>query len=319
MASSLRGVMGERKAEKHNAELDLLLNRVNDLIEFRIDAVLHDMSTTVLCDLPEDEPLSCEEFVQMTKELCVRGAQTLHSKSTLVEEAANELINMLLDVELHSRDDVEKSKAESRMNTKSSVTENEDDDRKTEMRTTLSRSTSQVTGGPHSPLTKRKKKRDTVEVLEEEARELLSHFNHRNVEALLKVTRNTLESIRKRIHVSSLIHFLDNDNSNKQRTSNPPIFRTNITLSIPNIVMVPALDEVQQALNRAVEYIVSITKGVSQWSKERIPKKEMHERKIEALHRERADSESDDGILENGLRNAFGNSVFYCVGSKLHL
>uniref|UniRef100_A0A8C8C735 Dynein, axonemal, heavy chain 5 n=1 Tax=Oncorhynchus tshawytscha TaxID=74940 RepID=A0A8C8C735_ONCTS len=51
-----------------------------------------------------------------------------------------------------------------------------------------------------------------------------------------------------------------------------PIFRTSVTLSIPNITMVPALDEVQQALNRAVESVVSVSKGVGQWSKERISK-----------------------------------------------
>lgn len=50
------------------------------------------------------------------------------------------------------------------------------------------------------------------------------------------------------------------------------IFRVNVTLSIPNITMVPALEEVQQALNRAVECVVSVSKGVSQWSKERISK-----------------------------------------------
>lgn len=49
------------------AELELLLDRVNDLIEFRIDAVLQEMSSVPLCKLPEDEPLSCEEFLQKTK------------------------------------------------------------------------------------------------------------------------------------------------------------------------------------------------------------------------------------------------------------
>uniref|UniRef100_A0A8C7IHK7 Dynein axonemal heavy chain 5 n=1 Tax=Oncorhynchus kisutch TaxID=8019 RepID=A0A8C7IHK7_ONCKI len=54
-----------------------------------------------------------------------------------------------------------------------------------------------------------------------------------------------------------------------------PIFRTSVTLSIPNIAMVPALDEVQQALNRAVESVVSVSKGVGQQDK--------------------SDSESEDG------------------------
>lgn len=62
--------------------------------------------------------------------------------------------------------------------------------------------------GPSSPVMRRKKKRDLLEVMEEEAQELLSYFNHRNVDALLKLTRNTLEMLRKRIHASSLMHFL---------------------------------------------------------------------------------------------------------------
>lgn len=43
------------------------MDRVNDLIEFRIDAILEGMSSTPLCQLPQEEPLACEEFLQMTK------------------------------------------------------------------------------------------------------------------------------------------------------------------------------------------------------------------------------------------------------------
>ena len=45
----------------------MLVDRVNDLIEFRIDAVLEEMSSTPLCQLPQEEPLTCDEFLQMTK------------------------------------------------------------------------------------------------------------------------------------------------------------------------------------------------------------------------------------------------------------
>lgn len=48
-------------------DLELLLDRVNDWIEFRIDAVLEEMSSTPLCHLPQEEPVTCEEFLQMTK------------------------------------------------------------------------------------------------------------------------------------------------------------------------------------------------------------------------------------------------------------
>lgn len=45
----------------------MLLDRVNDLMEFRIDAILEEMSSTPLCRLPQEEPLTCAEFLQMTK------------------------------------------------------------------------------------------------------------------------------------------------------------------------------------------------------------------------------------------------------------
>ncbi|XP_014347801.2 dynein axonemal heavy chain 5 [Latimeria chalumnae] len=299
------------------AELELLLDRMNDLIEFRVDVVLQEMSTTPLCILPEQEPYTCEEFVQMTKELCIKGAQTLHSKSLLVEEAANELINMLLELEPSDKAENENSREQSRNDEGSEVKENKAEDEGASDSRVFSWNTSQSLGGSPSPQAKKKKK-DTMEILEEEGRELLSHFNHRNVDSLLRVTRNTLETIRKRVHSSSVLHFLDNDNTNK-KLSGQPMFRSSIMLSIPNINMCPALDEVQQSLNRAVEYIVSVTKGVSQWSKERISKKKMNERKIAALRQDSRESDSDDGNIEAAIRSihdgsvsdisAFGNTV----------
>lgn len=47
--------------------LELLMDRVNDLVEFRIDAVLQEMGASTLCVLPKDEPVTCEEFVKTTR------------------------------------------------------------------------------------------------------------------------------------------------------------------------------------------------------------------------------------------------------------
>ena len=53
-----------------------------------------------------------------------------------------------------------------------------------------------------------KRRREQRENMEEAAMELLAHFNHRNLESLLKVTRNTLEQLRKRITTSSMVHYI---------------------------------------------------------------------------------------------------------------
>ncbi|KAF4103547.1 dynein axonemal heavy chain 5 isoform X1 [Onychostoma macrolepis] len=276
-------------------DLELLLQRVNDLVEFRIDAVLQEMSTTTLCVLPEDEPCTCEEFVQTTKELCIKGAQMLHTKSSLVEEAANELINMLLEFE--QKEEEERNRDESRTESKVEQMDSDGEEECKSEGRLLSRSTMAPSVGPSSPMIRRKKKKDLMKVMEEEAKELLSHFNHRNVDALLRLTRNTLETLRKRIHATSLMHFLaEADSSSRQKGSGQqPIFRVGVCLAIPNIVMVPGLEEVQQALNRAVDCVVSVSKGVGQWSKERISKRKMSERRMAALKQNSQESESEDG------------------------
>ncbi|XP_048669966.1 dynein axonemal heavy chain 5 isoform X3 [Marmota marmota marmota] len=273
-------------------DLELLLDRVNDLIEFRIDAILEEMSGTLLCQLPQEEPLTCEEFLQMTKDLCVNGAQILRFKSSLVEEAVNELINMLLDQQVPPKE--EKVFDENHIDSKSETSAKREEG-------TSDALTSFLNAGAGSlSLTAIPKKKKQPEMVEA-ACELLSHFNHQNADALLKVTRNTLEAIRKRIHSSHVMNFRDSNSASKAKQNNLPILRANVTLAIPNIAMAPALEDVQQTLNKAVECIVSVPKGVRQWSREPSSKKKAHERKMAALQNNE-ESDSDVEMEDNELQ-----------------
>lgn len=101
--------------------------------------------------------------------------------------------------------------------------------------------------------------------MEEAAQELLNHFNYRNMDALLKVTRNILEAMRKRISSSTVSYTL----VEKEDKNHSPFFKCFAVLAIPIIVMQPALDEVQQAVNKAAQMIINVSKGVSQWNKDR--------------------------------------------------
>ena len=58
-----------------------------------------------LVELPEDEPWTVHDFLANTDELCVTGARELQTKSVNVEDAANELINMLLTLPETPEDD----------------------------------------------------------------------------------------------------------------------------------------------------------------------------------------------------------------------
>lgn len=48
-------------------QVDLLVKQVNDIRDARIDAVLQEISETVLCELPKDDPWTIYEFVARTQ------------------------------------------------------------------------------------------------------------------------------------------------------------------------------------------------------------------------------------------------------------
>ena len=50
---------------------------MKDILDCRIEAVLEDIELTRLCDLPEDEAVSVEEFVHVTERTCREAAESL--------------------------------------------------------------------------------------------------------------------------------------------------------------------------------------------------------------------------------------------------
>jgi len=54
-----------------------LAERCRDILQFRIEYVLEEMTKVQLYDLPTDKPVVIEVFLQMIEESCQTGAQTL--------------------------------------------------------------------------------------------------------------------------------------------------------------------------------------------------------------------------------------------------
>ena len=58
-------------------ELELLAKTVIDILDCRIEATLQDMSLTALCDLPDNEPVTVEEFLRLTENICSQASEQL--------------------------------------------------------------------------------------------------------------------------------------------------------------------------------------------------------------------------------------------------
>ena len=197
----------------------------------------------------------------------------MQTKSALVEEAVNELIAMLLKIdgeeEIEEGTEDESSPESTRRPSgkkKKSIGNESDVMRPTSGRPGSSSRLGSAAVSPKAAALKRK--REMKDYLKEEAQELLSYFNHRNIDAIVRVTKATLDAMRKRVTVSSTLHYVEASLLAKDNQAfNTPLFKSFMTLAIPNITMQPALDEVQQTLNKAAQKIVNVARSIQQWEK----------------------------------------------------
>ena len=104
------------------------------------------------------------------------------------------------------------------------------------------------------------KKRDKQIHLKQEARSLRHTYEQMLIEAQVKLMRSTLETIRRRLAVKMVSY-----GETKHEKTNYPLFEADLTLVIPDIIMIPSLDDIQKGLNATVTCILCITKTVYTW------------------------------------------------------
>lgn len=100
--------------------------------------------------------------------------------------------------------------------------------------------------------------------LYQEAQYLLDHFNRKTLDALVRCTRSTLESIKRRVTSPSALLYGESA-EDKRKTDHRPAFKVNLILAIPNIALKPTLEEMQAALNDVVHQVIGIHKRVYRW------------------------------------------------------
>ena len=99
--------------------------------------------------------------------------------------------------------------------------------------------------------------------LYQEANDLMHHFNRSVLGALIRCTRTTLESIKRRVSSPSTLNYGESDE--KRKMDHRPAFKVKLALAVPQVSLKPGLDEIQAALNSAVQQVVSVHKSVYQW------------------------------------------------------
>lgn len=92
---------------------------------------------------------------------------------------------------------------------------------------------------------------------------VISYFNQKTIDALVRCTRFSLDFLRKAMQsVSRYNTSEDVVNSSRPRGA---FFFADIILELPQIVLKPSLDDIQQNLNKAVQVILKTTQNMYEW------------------------------------------------------
>lgn len=54
----------------------------------------------------------------------------------------------------------------------------------------------------------------------------------------------------------------------------PPLFKADVILAIPNVVMKPSLEDLQHTLNKAVQIILKASANIPQWEHQTLQQKQ---------------------------------------------
>ncbi|XP_068255611.1 dynein axonemal heavy chain 8 [Nyctibius grandis] len=233
---------------------------VNDFSEVRIDLILKEISNTLLIVLPVDGPIKTEDMLTCNETYTKECAELLNHKSMHIEDAVQELISVF-----ENNYEIKYSKEASEKHVllvkeKHLVFVNNEEERE--------ENTSATLHGDNS------KDNDKEDQFKKKCEEMVAYFSHQLLDSLQKATRLSLDSLRQRIFVSSKTTF------GRTKSSVPPskseevasFLKAEVHLAIPNVVMVPSLDDIQQTINCMIQLILEVSHGVAQWGQRYLQK-----------------------------------------------
>ncbi|XP_004624242.1 dynein heavy chain 8, axonemal [Octodon degus] len=221
-----------------------LLKKVSDLCEMNIDTVLKEIAKTVLISLPETGATRVEDMLTLNETYTKEWADIINHKSRHVEEAVKELI-LIFEQIYEVKNTGEKAKP-SPEHQKHVVFGNEAED---------------GDNADYDTDVNVDDANDKEDEFKKECKEVYAFFSHQLLDSLQKATRLSLDTMKRRIFVVSPYG---------RRPSEDIIsfIKTEVHLAIPNVVMVPSLDDIQQAINRMIQLTLEVSRGVAHWGQQ---------------------------------------------------
>ncbi|XP_045906997.1 dynein axonemal heavy chain 8-like isoform X1 [Micropterus dolomieu] len=217
-------------------ELKLLVKKVQDICKIHIDDVLKDISETMLIELPEDAS-SLQHLIYLNENQCKEWAKKLDYECFHVKQAVKELEKLFRDI--YDSKGTKKT-VEELVSGRKSVTFSGE---------------SQKPPNENEGINLEGPDRDKAIKFEKEFKKLYEYFSARVLDALVKTTKLSLETVKRRI--------CGTNPTSKSKTVS--LIKSEVQLVRPNVVMIPTEDESQQAINQLIDLVLDVSKGIA-WS-----------------------------------------------------
>ncbi|KFQ24224.1 Dynein heavy chain 8, axonemal, partial [Merops nubicus] len=222
------------------------LREVNDLSEVWIVLKLKEISNTLLIVLPVDGPVKVEDMLTCNEAYTKERAQLLNHKSMDIEDAVHELISVF---EKNYEIKCSKKTSEKHVlsgNEKCIVFENNEEREKN------------ASAALHGDKSKSSDKQHEFKKVFCCKKEIFFQTD--------QISKQHLEFCKTTLGITKLpVHPSKSEEA-------VAFLKVEVHLAVPNVVLIPSLDDVQQAINRMIQLILEVSRGVAQWGQRHLQK-----------------------------------------------
>lgn len=224
-------ILDIRNVRHELEQLRILINDCTDILQCRIESALQSIAETQLCE-PHQDPMSVDEFSKLTEESCQHAVSAITRNTSLCEEAVRYLLEVL--------------KKRLKPSEQAQIKENDADYYDCYLKSTTVSKGHVARCNDCQPCA---------------FFNFLTIYWNKNIDAIVQCTRSSLEAIRKRLQQP--IRYVGEQVIREQVRN--PLFRTDIVLSIPNVLVKPSLDDMQSQLNKSANTMLKIGQDIPEW------------------------------------------------------
>ncbi|XP_076801600.1 dynein axonemal heavy chain 8-like [Clavelina lepadiformis] len=206
----------------------VFVKQLNDTLKCRVETTLGEITRTPLIVVPQ-EPVDIHEFTETANESSQNGANKLKRLTVVLEQCVSELMEILTSK--------------------------------------LKPVDQEILVEPYL-CTHHEAKQRGQRCQECQSCIYFNTFNQfcqKNTDAFIKCTRESLEKIRRRLRVKPKTSDYGAQAIGAVSPAVPPMLKSDIILALPNVVIKPSIEEIQQAIQKIVQRILQSCRTIPQW------------------------------------------------------